>query len=492
MPAKGGGSPSALARADAVTEPPRRTSDKGGPSSPSDTDDEPPLFQVGEVVGGVFEIRGMLGEGGMAQVWEAKDHDLERRVAIKAALPKPNVPPLRKEAQALAAFRHPSLVTVHGVGHHHGIDYIVMERIYGISLAMHLEQRRHAEVELDVAEVIALLVDIADGLAVVHRTGLAHRDVKPQNIMLTPDGRVVLMDFGLVLPEYEVEQQRVIAGSPPYMAPETLRNTVVSGGGQLVDVYALGATAFELLTLQTPFCDANTMEDLFRQHDEGRIPSVMALRPEVPLALDALIQEMLAKDPNERPQSVEGVAWQLRSIEDRVRRKKTPRTLWPKAVAAPARLAAASKTKSKPPEKQRGRPSGGEACAVDVLIVEDDDALARVEAFYVKEVFGADAVTLRRAHDGVEAIRMVRDRAPHLLLLDLHLPKMNGIEVGMHIRGERLAPDMKVIAVSAGAQEHDLQVLHQLGVHHFVPKGAEMNRLAVAVRPLFPDHFSDR
>ncbi|MEM1418514.1 MAG: response regulator, partial [Myxococcota bacterium] len=117
--------------------------------------------------------------------------------------------------------------------------------------------------------------------------------------------------------------------------------------------------------------------------------------------------------------------------------------------------------------------------------VEDDEDLSRILGFYVRKSLGEE-VSLRRAADGVEAIARVRERSPNLMLLDIHMPRMNGIEVAMQIRGERLAPHCKVIGLSAGAQEHDLQLLHQLGMHHFVPKDERLRqRLDLALRALF-------
>ncbi len=119
-----------------------------------------------------------------------------------------------------------------------------------------------------------------------------------------------------------------------------------------------------------------------------------------------------------------------------------------------------------------------------MLLVEDDPDLTKILSFYVKQALGE--VTIRHAADGEQAVAAIRERAPDLMLLDLHMPKMNGIEVCMHIRGERLAENTTVIAVSAGAQEHDLQLLHQLGIHHYVPKGAELKqRITVALHAIF-------
>lgn len=410
-----------------------------------------PIFAPGELVAGTFEVRCMLGEGGMAQVWEARDHVLDRRVALKASQPDPRFPPLRNEARALAAFRHPSLVTVHALGEHRGIDFIVMERIYGVSLADHIEQRQRAGVRFALAEVLEPLIQIAEGLAVVHRAGIAHRDVKPDNVMLTPDHRVVLMDFGLVLPEFDIASQKLVAGSPPYMPPEALSNSTERGSGQLVDIYALGVIAFEMLAGRLPFSEAEDVRELWQLHASGHVPVLSKERVDAPEELVELITEMLAKDPSARPQSAEGVAWAFKRI-----------------------LARQARTSQTPP-----RPSG-----IDVLLVEDDPDLKKILTFYVKQALGD--VTVRHAEDGEAAVAALRERAPDLMLLDLHMPKMNGIEVCMHVRGERLAENTTIVAVSAGAQEHDLQLLHQLGIHHFVPKGAELKqRITDVLRGLF-------
>ena len=413
------------------------------------------MFRPGDVVGGAFRVCGLLGEGGMAQVWEAHDLQLDRRVALKAARPHASLPPLWKEAQALAAFHHPSLVTVHALGQHRDVDFIVLERIVGVSLGELLYESLQSRQPFSLGEALGHMRAIAEGLAVVHREGLAHWDVKPDNVMLTPDGRVVLMDFGLVLPEYESEVRSVIAGTPHYMSPESVRNEVAVGGGQLVDIYAFGVTCFELLTCLPPFL-GDSSEELFAMHSRAPVPSVRARRRDVPAALDELVRAMLAKAPGDRPASMDAIAQELCMMEMRLQDPDWTPDLEP----------------------------------IDVLIVEDDEAMARVERFYVEDLFGRERVSVRTASDGEEALAGVRAQPPDLLLLDLQLPKLNGIEVGMQIRGDGLAPDAKFIGISAGAQEGDLRVLHRLGFHHFVPKGVGMRRrLAAALRPLFPRHL---
>jgi serine/threonine-protein kinase len=399
-------------------------------------------------VSGVYEVVGLLGEGGMGQVFEAVDHVLNRRVALKVSWALPHAPPLVNEARALAAFRHPSLVTVHTLGEHRGLDYIVMERIYGTSLADHLDARALAGKPIALAEGLDILISVAEGLAVVHRAGLAHRDVKPENIMLTADQRVVLMDFGLVLGELNVAEQTTIAGSPPYMAPEALTNTIEAGEGHLVDLYAFGVTAFELFGGERPV-EGESLRELARMHATEAVPRLDAWRRGLPGRLVQLVADLMAKAPHARPQSAEALTWQLRSIRDHARIE---------------------------PDHDEARSDD----RLTILIVEDDPQVARILEFYAKKTL-ADVV-VRVAKDGLEALDALRAKAPDIMLLDLHMPKMNGVEVCMHLRGEGLAAGTAIIAVSAGAQTDDIQLLHQLGIHHFVQKGSHLaERLGVAL-----------
>ncbi|HZU85635.1 MAG TPA: serine/threonine-protein kinase, partial [Polyangiaceae bacterium] len=222
-----------------------------------------PLFEPGQLVADVYEIRSLLGAGGMGEVYDAHDKALNRRVALKVE--RPTIAPdyLLREGRALAAIRHPGVVTVHTIGQHRGVSFLVLERVYGLSLDRMIDQRRSRGERFPVAEALDLLVSIADALSVVHRAGLAHRDVKPGNVMLAPGGRVVLMDFGLVLPNADRAGHKIAAGSLQYMAPEALTADVAEGAAALVDVYAFGVLAYELLTGIVPF-DRSEARELYR------------------------------------------------------------------------------------------------------------------------------------------------------------------------------------------------------------------------------------
>jgi serine/threonine-protein kinase len=402
-------------------------------------DGENRIFATGELLDGIYEIMLLLGRGGMGQVFEAHDHLLNRRVAIKAAWPNPLTPPLRNEARALAAFQHPSLVSVHTLGEHRGIDYLVMERVYGVSLTQHAATRWGSGERFSPAEVVQILLPAAEGLSVVHRAGLVHRDIKPDNIMLTPVHRVVLMDFGLVLPEFDVNGKQSVAGSPPYMAPEALLNTAATGSGHLVDIFGLGVVAYELLTGTRPFAGM-TIREVIASHERGQPTPLVELRSDCPPALSQVVDEMLSPDPQVRIQSAEAAAWQMRAVRDERPRSNGPVTANEKPLS--------------------------------VLIVDDDVDLAKILVFYVRQIVGS--AEIRVAHDGEEALIEVQREEPDVMLVDLHMPRMNGVELCMQLKGEGLAESSSIISVSAGAQEHDVQLLHQLGIHHFVEKGSNL------------------
>jgi serine/threonine-protein kinase len=258
---------------------------------------------------GKFEIRGLLGQGGMGQVFEAYDRELHRRVAIKIAWPHTGGS-VRNEALALAAFRHPSLIAIYALGRLGNLEYVVMERVYGMTLEDYLEKLRAESRHVPLGEVVDILTGISQGLAVIHSAGVAHRDVKPANVMLAPGNRIVLTDFGIFRAEGPRRERDWCVGSPPYMAPETIVGSVSLGEEYLVDVYALGVVAYELLTGQLPFW-TESVRALWQLHLNAPPPDPTVYRTDVPHKLASLVQAMLAKDTTARPQSMDEIAWQL-------------------------------------------------------------------------------------------------------------------------------------------------------------------------------------
>jgi eukaryotic-like serine/threonine-protein kinase len=391
----------------------------------------PPILRIGQIVGESYEVRSLLGSGGMGQVFEAHDRELNRRVAIKVALRPEDAPFLRLEGQALAAIRHPSIVTVYTKGQHEGLDFLVLERVFGTSLEDVIEQRRRRGERMGLDEVIDLLVRIGEGLAIVHRAGLSHRDVKPANVMIAAGGRVVLMDFGLVLPDAERPDTEYAAGSLEFMAPEALQGKVVRGMGHLLDVWSLGVVAYQLVGGILPYSADDPAQLLARQL-WGAPVSLARLRREAPKGLVDLVHALLAVDPAERPQSIDAVVWSLRSIREVVEATKPP--------------------------------------PFTVLILCADTDVADMLALYVRLVRG-DA-EIHTVSDESEALKQMRKRPPTVLVVDLDDRRANGVEVIMYLRGSSGGDRANVIALG-NIGDADAPLLKSLDAAFF-PKGTDL------------------
>jgi serine/threonine-protein kinase len=279
-------------------------------------------FAIGEVLSNTFEIKGVLGTGGMGVVYEALDRALNRNVAIKISLIQGPEFSLRHEGQALAAIRHPSLVAVYGLFEHRGIEYLVMERVRGVTLEEVLRQKSAKKEILALNEALELLIAIADGLGAIHASGIAHRDVKPANLMVAPGNRIIFTDFGLFAPQFERVAR--VAGSPEYMAPEAIRSNVPAGRAHLVDLYAFGIVMFQVLVGWVPFAGNNAAEVLPQQLN-NRPPDIDTLRSDVPKELVDLAGNLLAKDPDERPPEMEPVLWTLKAAREKLRQRESGR-----------------------------------------------------------------------------------------------------------------------------------------------------------------------
>jgi len=405
-----------------------------GPDSvpPLEASAERGIFALGEVIADSYEIRAVLGEGGMGQVFDAWDRNLSRRVAIKANFAEV-VQSVRVEAQGLAAIRHNGVVGVYAFGSHQGIDYMVMEHVAGVTLAHHLERLEGGGLPL--AEKLDVLVAIADGLAAIHRAGISHGDIKPENVLLSASGRVVLTDLGLVRAAYQPDGG-VVAGTPGYMAPEIVSPTIANAGWHYVDAYAFGVLAFRVLAGVLPFEADSVVLMLFKHHHEA--PPKLDNVAGIPKRLSELVDNLLAKEPTERPQSMDAVVWQLRATKEELAREVVQVTAPPLAV----------------------------------LVVDDDVDIARLVAMYVKKAAPTAEITIAR--DAKEALAAFRAKPPRLVFLDLMMPQTSGFELFTYLRGVHLVDASTVVAMSAGGSATDVQLMLELGAHDFIPKGPEL------------------
>jgi serine/threonine protein kinase len=270
----------------------------------------PPSFELGELVADAYLIRGVLGAGGMGRVFAADDLDLQRSVAIKTALVDGGQQ-LRREAQALAQIHHRNVVPVYRWGIHRHVPFLVMQRLYGMTACEYIG-RRAGQRALELGEVIDILIGIADGLTALHEAGIAHLDLKPGNVILGANGRVVLVDLGIMLPEVSATA-RPPCGTATYMAPELIEDGLVVGRAGLADLYSFGVMAFELITGAPPFVGPD-VPSILACHLVDTPPHLADVCPGIPMRLAALIGLCLAKHPSERPSRAEEIAWELRAI----------------------------------------------------------------------------------------------------------------------------------------------------------------------------------
>ena len=259
-------------------------------------------LELGLVLGETYQLRETLGRGGMGAVYAAIDLNLNRHVAIKVPSTREAAEMMRQEAQALAAFSHRGLPAVYALDTHEDWPFIVMERIYGRTLEAAIEEAS-ASGGMPVNRALHWTLELIDVLQVLHRANLAHRDLKPDNVMLAPGDRLVLLDLGIVRQERFIGREQTISGSPHYIAPETVRGSVRPGEAHLVDIYALGITAYQMLTGRLPF-DADSPLTVMHMHMSQPVPRVSATR-QVPALLDDIVFEMMSKAPFERPASID-------------------------------------------------------------------------------------------------------------------------------------------------------------------------------------------
>ncbi|MEJ2086284.1 MAG: protein kinase [Acidobacteriota bacterium] len=280
-----------------------------------------------------FKITAKLGEGGMGEVYRGEDTELDRQVAIKVLPPDLAEDPerlerFRREAKAVAALNHPNIVTIHAIEEAEGTRILIMELIEGTSLDEMLSSEG-----LPLAQVFDIAVPIADALAAAHDRGIVHRDLKPANVMVTRDGRVKVLDFGLAKlaadgtgPPSEGDEgeptlaaatatltrEGAVMGTAPYMSPEQLQGLAVDHRS---DIFSLGIVLYEMISGRRPFKGATGIA-LASSILKDTPPAVTELREQLPRHLGRIVGRCLEKDPERRYQSVKDVRNELEDLRE--------------------------------------------------------------------------------------------------------------------------------------------------------------------------------
>ena len=259
------------------------------------------MIKIGMMIGDRYEILEKIGTGGMSDVYKAKCHKLNRYVAVKVLKQEFSenanfVSKFRIEAQAAAGLMHPNIVNVYDVGEENGIYFIVMELVEGITLKKYIEKKAR----LSYKEAVSIAIQVCMGIEAAHNNHIIHRDIKPQNIIISKDGKVKVTDFGIAKAATSNTITSNVMGSVHYTSPEQAR-----GGysDEKSDIYSLGITLFEMLTGRVPF-NGETTVAIAIKHIQEEMPSPKEYVPEVPNSVEGIVLKCCQKSPDRRYQNM--------------------------------------------------------------------------------------------------------------------------------------------------------------------------------------------
>lgn len=259
------------------------------------------MIKIGMIIGERYEILEKIGTGGMSDVYKARCHKLNRFVAIKVLKQEFSenanfVSKFRIEAQAAAGLMHPNIVNVYDVGEENGIYYIVMELVEGITLKKYIEKKAR----LSVKEAISIAIQVCMGIESAHNNDIIHRDIKPQNIIISKEGKVKVTDFGIAKAATSNTITSNVMGSVHYTSPEQARGGFSDAKS---DIYSLGITLFEMLTGRVPF-NGETTVAIAIKHIQEEMPSPRDYVSEIPISVEQITFKCCQKSPDRRYQSM--------------------------------------------------------------------------------------------------------------------------------------------------------------------------------------------
>jgi serine/threonine protein kinase len=427
---------------------------------------------------GHFRVGEVLGKGGMGVVYRAVDEGLQRVVALKVLAPAVAAMPDRRsrflrEARAAAALSHPNIAAIHEVGEDGGRVFIAMELVEGQTL----KTRRAAGLPLD--EALRLAREVVRGVAHAHDRGVVHRDLKPDNVMVSPEGQVKILDFGLAKrlgpgegdddgphAEASVTRSDQIMGTPGYMSPEQAMGRPVD---HRADIFSFGAMLYELTTGSAPFSGTAIERLIATTRDEPAPPA--ALNARISPALERLILRCLARRPEDRYPNARALSDELDVViaASSARAPAAPPSLAPVSSKAPAPVSSGTPTPvssrvpapapSAPGATSPGsspRPAAGTA-KPRVLVVDDEPSNLDT----MRRSFRKDLV-MELASSGREAVQLLKEDPFDVILTDYAMPQMNGVELLRE--AQALQPRAGRIMITAHAELAEVRAAKSAGL----------------------------
>lgn len=344
------------------------------------------MIRIGMMIGDRYEILERIGTGGMSDVYKAKDHKLNRHVAVKVLKQEFSentnfVSKFRVEAQAAASLMHPNIVNVYDVGEDNGVYYIVMELVEGITLKKYIEKKAR----LSFKEAVSIAIQACMGIEAAHKNHIIHRDIKPQNIIISKDGKVKVTDFGIAKAATSNTITSNVMGSVHYTSPEQAR-----GGysDEKSDIYSMGITLFEMLTGRVPF-NGETTVAIAIKHIQEEMPSPREFVPEIPVCVEQIVFKCTQKSPDRRYLTMAALIEDLKKAlmspdEDFVQIDDPDESMATRAAAAREQTEIKRQTKKKEPVQEEMRlkknpPKKKKAPAREEEPEDEDDADIRME-----------------------------------------------------------------------------------------------------------------
>jgi serine/threonine protein kinase len=401
----------------------------------------------GAVLDGRYRVERGLGRGGMGVVLLARDLHFDRHVALKLVSPdlvsRPEaLTKFHTEARAMAGIRHVNVVNVFAYGDHEGQPYFVMEYVPGTTVIdILLELEKNARVPHP-DEVVGILEQVCRGLTAIHEAGVIHGDIKPGNVLIGPAFRAVVTDFGLMRWTGQPENLEVVTGTPAYIPPEVvLVDDLELRLTPAADVYALAVMAFEMFTGRLPFA-IDSVQELFDVHRAHlRAPKLSDVRADLPTTFDAVIARALSPDLDDRY-----------ATADAFRRA----------------LVAARSAAAKPDS------------AVRIVLADDDEDFRDIANVTLAHAFpGAEIVCVE---DGNAALDAIDRMAPHLAVVDLRMPGLNGVELTAAVRATARGRNVPIVVVTAHGGAPDWGLLQSLGASGFLVKPIDPYALVALAR----------